>query len=89
MDEEARKDYEFVITGTLLKPLHRQVDEHLCMEKAETTGKGKIGKAAWKVDKVLLNRKEERWESEGSCLLLRLQQQREPAEIESRRNKTK
>ena len=62
MDEDdIRKDYEFAITGNFLKPLHRQVDEHLRMEKAETTGKVKIGRAVWKVDKVLLNNKEESW----------------------------
>ena len=59
--DDIRKDYEFAITGTFLKTLHRQVDEHLRMEKAENTGRGKIGKTVWKVDKVLLNRKDESW----------------------------
>ena len=31
------------------------------MEKAESTGKVKIGRAVWKVDKVLLNNKDESW----------------------------
>ena len=60
INEDARK--EFAVTGTFLKPLHRQVDEHLRMQKAEITGKVKIGRGVWKVNKSLLNRKEE------SCL---------------------
>ena len=55
------RDYEFAVTGTFLKPLHRQVDEHLWMQKAETTGKVKIGRGVRKVNKSLLNRKEESW----------------------------
>ena len=61
MSEDVRKDYEFCVTGTFMKPLHRQVDEHLRMEKAECTGKAKVGRDAWKVEKALLNRKEESW----------------------------
>ena len=61
MSEDVRKDYKFCVTGTFMKPLHRQVDEHLRMEKAECTGKAKVGRDAWKVEKALLNRKEESW----------------------------
>ena len=47
-------------------PLHRQVDEHLKMEKAECTGKAKVGRDVWKVEKTLLNRKEESWSPKAS-----------------------
>ena len=66
MSEDVRKDYEFCVTGTFMKPLHCQVDEHLRMEKAECTGKAKVGRDAWKVEKTLLNKKEESWSPKAS-----------------------
>ena len=54
-------DYEFVSTGSLNKPLHRQVDENLRITRAENTAKLKIGRTVWKVGLPLLNRKHEYW----------------------------
>ena len=54
-------DYEFEVTGTFFKPLHRQVDEYLRISRAESEGKIRVGKKVWKVNLPLLNRKHEYW----------------------------
>ena len=54
-------DYEFVVTGTFQKPLHRQVDEMLRIDRAECRGVIKIGKEIWKLKLPLLNGKHEYW----------------------------
>ena len=54
-------DYEFTVTGTFNKPLPRQVDEYLRIERAERSRKVKVGKEEWKVKLPLLNRKHEYW----------------------------
>ena len=56
------EDYEFVTTGTFMKPLHRQVDEFLRISMAELNGSIKVSrKITWKVEKELLNRQDENW----------------------------
>ena len=54
-------DYEFAVTGTFQKPLHRQVDEMLRIDRAESKGMIKIGKETWKLKLPLLNGKHEYW----------------------------
>ena len=55
------QDYEFLVTGTFSKPLHRQVDEMLRINRAESTGVIRIGKGKLKVKLPLLNSKHEYW----------------------------
>ena len=54
-------DYEFTVTGTFRKPLPRQVDEYLRIERAERSRKVKVGKEEWKVKLPLMNRKHGYW----------------------------
>ena len=61
MSADPLQDYEFVKTGTFMKPLHRQVDENLRISRAERDRVIKIGKKVWKVSLPLLNRKHEYW----------------------------
>ena len=55
------KDYEFAATGSFSKPLHRQVDEMLRINRAECTGKIRVGKKTWKLKLPLLNTRHEYW----------------------------
>ena len=55
------QDYEFVVTGTFSKPLHRQVDEMLRINIAESAGVIRVGKGKWKVKLPFLNSKHEYW----------------------------
>ena len=63
--EEPHQDFDFYPTGTFRKPLERQVDEARRIDRAEEVGKAMIilgGKRKEiKVNQVLLNRKEERF----------------------------
>jgi hypothetical protein len=55
------RDYQFEITGTFMKPLHRQVDEALRIDRAERTAKVSVGKDVWRLSLPMLNRKHEYW----------------------------
>ena len=55
------EDYEFAATGSFSKPLQRQVDEMLRIDRAECTGKVKIGKKTWRLRLPLLNTRHEYW----------------------------
>ena len=54
-------DYEFIIVSSFIKPLQRQIDEYLRMERVERSGRMKVGKEEWRVKVPLLNRKHEYW----------------------------
>ena len=63
--DEPHQDFDFYPTGTFRKPLERQVDEARRIDWAEEVGKAFVivgGKTKEiKVNKALLNRKEERF----------------------------
>ena len=61
ISENPRDDYEFTIASTFKKPLPRQVDEYLRIERAERCRRVKLGKEVWRVKLPLLNRKHEYW----------------------------
>ena len=47
--------------GTFRKPLRRQVNEYLKMERVKRSKRMKVGKEEWSVKLPLLNRKDEYW----------------------------
>ena len=61
MSSDSLKYYEFARTGSFQKPLHRQVDEHFRITKAERDKTVKVGRKLWQVSLPLLNHKHEYW----------------------------
>ena len=61
VSDDPLKDYEFITVSTHSKPLQRQVDEYLRMERVERSKRMKVGKEEWRVKLPLLNRKHEYW----------------------------
>ena len=54
MDKDARKDYEFAVTETFLKPLNHLVDEHLIYRKLKLQARLRCLWKPCKVEKALL-----------------------------------
>ena len=61
ISNDPTSDYEFVTVATFRKPLQRQVDEYLRMERVKRSKKMRVGNEEWRVELPLLNRKDEYW----------------------------
>ena len=57
ISENKGDDYGFHLLGNHRKPLSRQLQEAVLMDKAENTGKLMVGRKEVRVDKVLMNSK--------------------------------
>ena len=57
--EDKLDDYDFIPLGVHRKPLSHQVEESLLIKKGETKGEVRVGRKVIRVQKTLLNSKEE------------------------------